>query len=116
VSCHGARGAEPVTEVRVAPADLPRDLFRVGLDQELVRLEAMTGLGLVRAMDAVAVEQSRPRLGQIAMPHFVGALGKRDTLDLAAAARIEDTELDLLAFAENSAKLTPSPSQVAPCG
>jgi hypothetical protein len=50
------------------------------------------------------------------MPHFVGALGKRDTLDLAAAARIEDTELDLLAFAENSAKLTPSPSQVAPCG
>ena len=76
----------------------------------------MALLGSVRAVHAIAVEHPRPRFRQIAMPHLVGALGERDALHFAPAG-IEQAQLDLVGvLSENSAKLTPSPSQVAPRG
>ena len=50
------------------------------------------------------------------MPDFVGELGQRDALELGLAGIIEQAQLDLGGVAENSAKLTPRPSQVAPNG
>jgi len=50
------------------------------------------------------------------MPDLVGIFRQRQTLDLTLARGIEQAELDFSAWAENSAKLTPLPSQVAPRG
>src|SRR5205085_7961455 len=35
-----------------------------------------------------------PRLGQVTMPHHVGALAEREALQLAASDRVEDDQLD----------------------
>ena len=73
--------------------------------------------GLVGAVDAVAVEQAGAGLGQIAVPDLVGVLRQRDALRSRAGPRGRTgTARPWSACAENSAKLTPLPSQVAPSG
>ena len=79
---------------RVAPAHRADDAASVGIEQQFVRIEAISLFGPIRAMRAVAVQQARSRFGQIAVPHHVGAFGERKVLQLAAAARVEDDEVD----------------------
>jgi hypothetical protein len=68
-------------------------------------------------MHPVAVDGARARVGQVAVPDFVGELRQLDAFELALALDVEEAQLDLgRALAENSAKLTPRPSQVAPNG
>ena len=71
-------------------------LRRVRIEQQLVRVEAMSFLGPVGAVDAVAVEQAGPRLRQVAVPDLVGALAQLDALQLAPAGRVEEAQLDAL--------------------
>jgi hypothetical protein len=46
--------ADPVAEQRVVPAQLAGERLGVGIDQQLVVVEAMAGVGLVGAVDPVA--------------------------------------------------------------
>ena len=52
-------------------------------------------LGLVRSMDAIAVDGSRPRIRQVAVPDLVGVFGQGYPLDLTIAPGVEQAELDL---------------------
>src|SRR5262245_49602290 len=45
----GARTASPVTEMRVTPDEPPYQLFRIRIDEELVRIEAQPTFGLIWA-------------------------------------------------------------------
>jgi hypothetical protein len=45
-----------VAEMRVAPVHLADDRMRVGIEQQLVRVEPLSLLGLVGPVDAIAVE------------------------------------------------------------
>ena len=92
----GALVADRVPEQRVAPLQRADDVARVGIEQQLVRVEAMAFLGPVRAVHAVTVEHPGPRFGQVAVPDLVGTLDERDALELAATRRIEDAQLDAL--------------------
>jgi hypothetical protein len=47
-------------------------------------------------MDAVPVRLPRPRVREIAVPDEVGALAQLQALELAAAFRLEQAELDAL--------------------
>ena len=76
----------------------------------------MAGVRLVRTVDAIAVDQTGTRGRQIAVPDLIGIFRQLDALELGLAIRVEQAQLDLVACAENSAKLTPSPSHVAPSG
>ena len=67
----------------------------IGIDQQLVGIEAMAGGGLVGPVHPIAVDRARPRIGQIAVPDFVGVLRQGDAFDLAPAALLEQAELDL---------------------
>src|SRR5437660_2134625 len=79
---------------RIAPAHRADDAAGVRIEQQLVRIKAMALFGPVGAMRAVAVQEARSRFGQIAVPHHVGTFGERKALELAAAARVEDDEID----------------------
>ncbi len=68
---------------------------RIGIEQQLVGVEAMPGLGLVGAVDAVAVELAGADIGHIAVEDLVGIFGQRDPLDLLLAVVVEQAELDL---------------------
>jgi hypothetical protein len=71
-------------------------MLSVRLDEELVGVEALAGLGGIGSMDAIAVQQSRPCFRQIAMPSLVCALSHLDALYLVASRGIEQAQLDLL--------------------
>ena len=90
---------------------------RIGVEQQLIRVEAVAVLGLVGPMHAIAVDGARAVRRQIAVPDFVGVFRKFDALEFSFAAVVEQAELDLGGVgAENRAKLVPWPSQVAPSG
>ncbi len=90
----GALTADAIAEVRIAPGERPDDRLRIGIEQQLLRVEAMAVLRLVRAVHAIAVQLPRPRLGQVAVPDLVRLLAQRDALQLAPPAAIEQAQLD----------------------
>ena len=78
------------SHLRRAPDDL-----RVGIDDDLVGIEAVARVRRVGPVHAVAVELARPHVGQVAVPDHVGLLGQRDRqrFDFGVG-RIEQAELD----------------------
>ena len=90
----GARAADPVAVERVVPAQLAGERPGVGVEQQLVRVEAVPGLGRVGAMGAQAVELAGAQVGEVAVPDLVGELRQRDAVGLAPALGVEQAELD----------------------
>ena len=58
----------------------PVDGLGVGVEQQLVRVAAQPGAGVVRAVHPVAVALAGPDPGQVAVPDQPVALGQRDPL------------------------------------
>ncbi len=71
-------GFHLVAEHRRIPFQRPGMGAGVGVEQQFVRVEAMPGLGLIRAVNAVAVEGARSDIRQIAVKNLVGIFGKFD--------------------------------------
>jgi hypothetical protein len=60
------------------------DVARIGIKQELVRIEAMPLRRRIGSMDAIAVERARSEVGNIAVPDTAGVLGESNALALAS--------------------------------
>ena len=84
-----------IAEQRRVPLDMADHLLGVGIDQQLVGIEAVACRRLVGTVHAVAVDRARPCIGQVTVPDLVGVLRQGDALDLAPAALLEQAELDL---------------------
>ena len=67
----------------------------IGIEQQLVRIEAMSGCGLVRAVNPIAVEGAWADIRQVSVKDSIGVFGERDPLDLGLAIGIEQTNFDL---------------------
>ena len=80
--------------VSAVPLHRPLDRLRVGVDQQLVRVEAVTRARIVRTVDAVPVALPGPDAGNVAMPVERRALGQLDTP--LAIVVVEQAELDAL--------------------
>src|SRR5205823_4561842 len=80
----------------VAPDQPPGEPLGVRIEQELVGIEAVAVLGLIRAVNAVAVELPGRNVIEVAVPDVLAALGKFDALELAPALAVEQAKLDLL--------------------
>jgi hypothetical protein len=74
---------------------VPPDGLRVGVEDELVRIEAVAALRGEGAVDPVAVQLARVDVRQVAVPDHVGLLGQRDRHRLGLGIeRVEQAELD----------------------
>jgi hypothetical protein len=65
---------------RIVPAQVPADGLCVRIEHDFVRVEPMTPLRLVRAVNSVAVELPGSEVGKIDVPHFFSCLRKLDAL------------------------------------
>ena len=90
----GLRAADPVAVERVVPAKLAGERAGIGVEEELVGVEAVAGLGRVGAVRAQAVELAGAEVGKVAVPDLVGELRQRDAVGLAPALGVEEAELD----------------------
>src|ERR1051326_6766531 len=61
-----------------------------------MRIEAMNFVRIVGAMRTLAVNVPEPHVWQVAVPHLVGVLRHFEAGDFAAAAGVEQAELDAL--------------------
>ena len=86
---------DPVPVLRIAPVNMAEERFRIRVEQQLVRIEAMSELGSIRTVDAITVEQPGPRFRQVAMPLLIRVFGEGYALDFAAAFHVEKAQLDL---------------------
>ncbi|MCY1418087.1 hypothetical protein D9M71_336340 [compost metagenome] len=91
----GVLRADHVAEQRFRPAQPAHQLLGVGIDQQLVGVEAVSGVGLVGAVHPVAVDLSRMGVGQVAVPDLVGVFGQVDALQFGLAGGVEQAQLDL---------------------
>src|SRR5512132_1347660 len=88
--------ADLVGEVGVVPVDLAEQRLGVGVDEQLVGIEAMPPVRSVGAVDTVAVELPRADIREIAVPNIVGVLRQDDARDLLFAVLVEQAKLDSL--------------------
>ena len=91
----GVRIAEPVGKEGVVPLERSTQQLGVGVEQQLVGIEAMPGIRLVGPVHAIAVVLARPQVGKIAVPDLVRHLRQRDPIGLLAVV-VEQAQLDLL--------------------
>ena len=68
-----ARRADAVAIQRVGPAQFAEQRARIGVEQQLVRVEAMAFLRPVRPMHAIAIGPPRRDAGKVAVPDAIGA-------------------------------------------
>lgn len=83
-----------VAEQLGAPTQLADQLPGVGIEHELVGIEAVPGVGFIGAMDAVAVDGAGTGRGQIAVPDFVCVFRELDPFQFGLAAIVKQAELD----------------------
>jgi hypothetical protein len=84
-----------VAEDLRAPDQVADDGAGIGVEEELVRVEAVAGVRRMRAVHAVAVDRARARIGQVAVPDLVGEFRQLDPVDLRLARIVEEAELHL---------------------
>ena len=82
---------ELVAEEFRAPAQPSDQSLGIGVDQELVRIEAMAGVGLKWTVDTIAVNRAGSGRRQITVPYFVGVFRQLDALELLFAGVVEQT-------------------------
>ena len=99
-----ARAAGAIGEMRVAPHQPSGEPPGIGIEQQLVGVEAVAVLGLIGPVNAIAVELSGRDVVQIAVPDVLAALGQFDAFELAAALAVEQAKLDLLAHWRRTAR------------
>ncbi|MNS14821.1 hypothetical protein D3C72_464460 [compost metagenome] len=91
----GVRVTDGVAEQRLGPLQFADQLFGVRIDQQLVVVETMAVGRVVRTVDAVAVDQPRMGVGQVAVVDLVGVFRQFDAFDLHFAGVVENAQFDL---------------------
>ena len=100
-----ARAPGAIAEMRVAPHQPPGEPLGVGIEQQLVGVEAVAVLGRIGAVDAIAVELPGRDVVEIAVPDVLVALGQFDPLEFAAALAVEQAKLDLFRIGREQRKV-----------
>lgn len=83
-------GPNLVAGVGIAPTQLPHRRLGVRVKQQFVGIEAVALLGPVGSVCPVAIQKTRFRPWQIAVPYPVGLFPHLDTICFASTARIEE--------------------------
>src|SRR5690348_8313792 len=85
---------------------------RIRIQQQLVMVEAMATLGVIRTMGAIAVKQPSRRVGQIAVPDLIGVFGHPEPGYLMPPRGLEQTKVDMLSVGREHCEVDAKP---VPC-
>ena len=96
-----------VAEDRRIPFQLAEMAPCVGVEQQLVRIEAVALVRLVGSMHAIAVDCSRRDPGQIAMPDLIGVFRQVDADGLTLALLVEQADLDSVRMRREQREIDP---------
>ena len=99
---------EAIAEQSIVPDQRPPQPAGIGVEQQLVRIEPVTGIRRIRSMNPIAVKAPRPDAGEIAVPDLVCELRQRDPL-LVPAAIVEEAKLDLRGIRREQGEVRPLP-------
>ena len=98
--CHARRRSGRLPRLRLCNRRLldPKSAFPsapcIRIKQQLIGIEAVASLRLIRAMHAKAIKCCRANLRHVAVENFVGTLWQFEAANLAAAFRVEEANLD----------------------
>ena len=81
--------------MRIAPHQPSGEPLGIGIEQQLVGVEAVAVLRRIGPVDAIAIELAGRDVVEIAVPDVLGAFRQLDPLELAAALTVEQAKLDL---------------------
>ena len=80
---------------------------RIGIEQQLVRIEAMAVLGRVRPVHAIAIEAARPDPRQVTVKYLVGIFRQLDAVGFGPRRGIEQANLDLCRMGREHREIGP---------
>ncbi len=86
--------ADGVAEQGFGPFEFAHQLFGIGVDQQFVVVEAVAVGRVVSTVHAVAVNQPRMGVGQVAMKGLVGVFGQFDAFQFHFASVVEQAQFD----------------------
>jgi hypothetical protein len=86
--------SDAITEMRITPVNRPLDLFPIRVEKKLVRIEPLPLFWSIRTIDAVSIQLAGTYLGQIAVPHHVGLLGKGYTQGFTPSENVKEAQLN----------------------
>src|SRR5262245_7365631 len=111
IECQVVRaGANLVAEQRVVPDEVAADPLGVRVEHHLVWVEAMPVGGLMRTMNAIAVQLAGQDVGEVAMPVLVAVVGLLNALSLfGRLGRVEEAKLHLARVLGKQRKVHPGP-------
>jgi hypothetical protein len=93
----------------VAPDQPPDKLLGIGVEQQLVVVEAKAGLRLVTTVDAVAIGLTRHHVVEIAVPDILAPLQQPNALQLAPAVAVEQAKFHLLGICRKQREIGAAP-------
>ena len=106
-------GLELVAEQRRVPFSSPTICPGVGVEQQLVRIEAVAFLRLVGAVHAIAVDRAGPRVRQVAVPDLVGVFGQFDAVRVSRSPASSNRQSStLVALRREQGEIDPQPVPV----
>ena len=82
-----------IAEMGVVPVDVTHQFASVRVDEQLMRVKAMTIFRVVGAVDAIAVQRARLQVRHIAVPDLMGILRQLQPGDFRFPGRVKQTEL-----------------------
>ena len=103
------RASDVEAEMRVRPSPLAHDGLGVGVEQQLVGVEAAPAVRIIGTVDTVTVKEPRTRLRQIGMPDVIGLLLNVEPCHLVRTSWIEETQLDSLGMLGEEREIDSSP-------
>ncbi len=90
------RVADLVSEEGIVPTHHSADVFGIGVQEDLVRIETVPVLRFIGAVNAIAVELSGHDVRKVDMPDLLGLFGQRDPHAISlCVGPIEQAEFDL---------------------
>src|SRR5262249_15844134 len=104
----GLRIAQAVAKKGISPAHITANRFGVGVEYNLVGVEAVPLLWCVGAMDAIAVELTREHLWQVSVPDVIRLGWQRDAVRLlVSVSRVKEAQLHLRSVLREERKIHP---------
>src|ERR1700677_4350604 len=98
-------GSKGVAEALRLPFELTNMGSGVGIEHQLIGVEAMTRIGLIGPVNPQTVHRARRDIRYIAVPEAVGIFRKRQAVELALSRRVEETDFNAARMCRENRKV-----------